>query len=133
MKPEQNKLKLVQVLLVYYCNLACGYCYQDFSKVEVKKMSLKTFKSIVEKFKDEKNLDLNLFGGEPLLNKEIIDYVTGENFIIPNNITTISLNTNGVFLDKKVRDFAQRNKKKVCIDLSIDGNKEIHDFYRKDL
>lgn len=96
-------------------------------------MSLETFKSILTKFQNEKNIDLNLFGWEPLLNREIIDYITGSDFEWIEAISIISINTNGVFLSSRFIDFASQYKDKVRIDLSLDGNKEIHDYYRKDV
>ena len=96
-------------------------------------MSLATFKNILKKFENEKHIDLNLFWGEPLLNQEIIDYVIWNDFCFTQNIEKISINTNGILLNKKIRDFALKNKEKVIIDLSLDGNREIHDYYRKDI
>ena len=131
MKINQDELKLIQVFLVYYCNLSCEYCYQDFSKLDIKKMSLLVFKDILKKIENEKNIDLNLFWWEPLLNKEIMDYILSSSFNINDNIKVLSINTNGLLLDKRIIDFAFQNKEVVRIDISIDWNREIHDYYRK--
>ena len=61
MKIETSQISLVQVMLTYFCNLECEYCYQDFEKdIGEKIMNVETFKKILNLFKDV-NIDLNLF------------------------------------------------------------------------
>ena len=79
-----------------------------------------------------KNLEVDFFGGEPLMNFEVVKEITaycrsiekekGKNF-------RFTLTTNGVLLDDEVIDFA--NKECHNVVLSLDGRKEVHDRLRK--
>jgi len=80
-----------------------------------------------------RNLEVDFFGGEPLMNfetvKRLVAYARsiekekGKNF-------RFTLTTNGVLIDDEVIDFANREMSNVV--LSLDGRKEIHDRYRVD-
>ncbi len=132
MNIENSNITVVQVMLAYTCNLSCNYCYQDFeTSVGVKKMTIQTFQSILDMFQSKK-IDLNLYWGEPLLNKEIIDYMISDNFVLPDNIKIISINTNGTLIDDRFLKFCQKFSSKIKVEISIDGNQSTHDFYRKD-
>lgn len=133
MKIDSENISVVQILLVYYCNLGCSYCYQDFQhEIGLKKMSVDTFSKILSNFHDKK-IDLNLFWGEPLLNTEIIDFMLSPEFLLPKSVEILSVNTNGVLMDKKFVQFVTKFRDIIHIDLSLDGNKENHDYYRKTL
>ena len=121
------------------CNLACHYCFErqsvpDFFKKET--MTKETFSKGLEFFakltkRDEKRFfekkTLIFYGGEPLLNKEILffaiksirEYV--EKNKLPEN-THIIVVTNGILLDSKTISFFKEND--VTITLSIDGDKQ---------
>ena len=88
---------------------------------------------LIENSKGRKNLEVDFFGGEPLMNfgtvKELVMYARkrekecGKNF-------RFTLTTNGMLIDDDVIDFANREMSNVV--LSLDGRKEIHDRYRVD-
>ncbi|MBQ6798170.1 MAG: thioether cross-link-forming SCIFF peptide maturase, partial [Oscillospiraceae bacterium] len=80
-----------------------------------------------------RNLEVDFFGGEPLMNFEVVKQLVayarsiekekGKNF-------RFTLTTNGMLIDDDVIDFANRECSNVV--LSLDGRKEIHDRYRVD-
>ena len=77
------------------------------------------------------NLEVDFFGGEPLLNWQVVkDLVAyGRSLEEPNHKKfRFTLTTNGVLLDDEVLEFA--NKEMSNVVLSIDGRKEIHDLMR---
>jgi uncharacterized protein len=88
---------------------------------------------LVENSGSRRNLEVDFFGGEPLMNfqmiKDLVAYAReiekehGKNF-------RFTLTTNGVLIDDDVIDFANREMSNVV--LSLDGRKEIHDRYRVD-
>lgn len=119
------------------CNLRCKYCFAstgDFHgprgllPVETGKRALDW---LVRHSGNRKQLEVDFFGGEPLMNfetiKEIVAYgrslekETGKHF----QFTTT---TNAVNLTEEVGEFL--NKEMYNVVLSIDGRKEIHDFMR---
>ena len=81
---------------------------------------------------DKQLLNLTLFGGEPLLEKEnifrIVDYVEKLETHAGNKRLSISLTTNGTLITEEL---LKRTKGKINFLLSIDGDRETHDAYRK--
>ena len=88
---------------------------------------------MMEKYGGRTNLEMDFFGGEPLMNwdvvKQLVEYARsvekerGKNF-------RFTLTTNGMLIDDDVIDFANREMSNVV--LSLDGRKEIHDRLRVD-
>ena len=130
------------------CNLACTYCYQ-INKGH-RSMSLETAKKFVDYLlnADESNSYINpkispfiiieFIGGDPLLEIELIDnimdYFIEQCFQKEHPWATryvISLCTNGVlYFDPKVQRFFNKHKNHISLNVTIDGNKELHDSCR---
>lgn len=122
------------------CNINCDYCF--YSDVAFNRthpsfgfMSIETLEELVkESFITAKNsITFSFQGGEPTL-IGIEFYKTFHNFIKKYNINNISVNfaiqTNGILLNKEwVHLFKQEN---YLVGISLDGHKEIHNFFRKD-
>ena len=146
-KPMAGKLKektagVVKALCIHIahtCNLNCSYCFASQGKYHGDRamMSFEVGKRaldfLVENSGTRKNLEVDFFGGEPLMNfdvvKQMVEYARsiekehGKNF-------RFTLTTNGMLIDDDVIDFANREMSNVV--LSLDGRKEIHDRYRVD-
>ena len=77
------------------------------------------------------NLEVDFFGGEPLINFEVVKQLVkyGRSLEEPNNKKfRFTLTTNGVLLDDDILEFA--NKEMSNLVLSLDGRKEVHDLMR---
>ncbi len=146
-KPMAGKLKektagVVKALCIHIahtCNLNCSYCFASQGKYHGERaiMSFEVGKRaldfLIEKSGTRKNLEVDFFGGEPLMNfdvvKQMVEYARsiekehGKNF-------RFTLTTNGMLIDDDVIDFA--NKEMSNVVLSLDGRKEVHDRYRVD-
>ncbi|GFI22440.1 anaerobic sulfatase-maturating enzyme [Lachnospiraceae bacterium] len=117
------------------CNLRCKYCYGDGGEYSHKGfMSYEIAKRAVEFFVDqtqEKKLNICFFGGEPLLNydlvKRIVDY-TKDIAIIKEKEFTYSMTTNATLITPEIEQFIQKNK--ISITVSMDGTKETNDINR---
>lgn len=77
------------------------------------------------------NLEVDFFGGEPLLNwqvvKDLVHY--GRSLEEPfHKKFRFTLTTNGVLLNDEILEFVNREMSNIV--LSIDGRKEIHDLMR---
>lgn len=133
----------VTFVVTEQCNLQCTYCY-ECHKTE-KKMSFETGKKIIDKLLDGNYVDetvqaivLEFIGGEPLLEIDLIDklmdYFKIESFKKKSpwfNNYVISITTNGIlFNTEKVQKFIKKNKNKLSISITIDGNKKLHDSCR---
>lgn len=136
-KKRQGVLKAICLHVAHDCNLACKYCFAGKGEYDGPKglMNFETGKRaldfLVEKSGTRKNLEVDFFGGEPLLNweacKKLVEYGRsiekehGKNF-------RFTLTTNGVLVDDEVIEFC--NKEMGNVVLSLDGRKETHDRLR---
>ena len=132
-------VKALCLHVAHTCNLNCAYCFASQGKYHGDRaiMSFEVGKAaldfLVEHSGTRRNLEVDFFGGEPLMNfdvvKELVAYARsiekerGKNF-------RFTLTTNGMLIDDDVIDFANREMSNVV--LSLDGRKEIHDRFRVD-
>ena len=88
---------------------------------------------LVENSGSRRNLEVDFFGGEPLLNfelcKETVAYARSIEKAHHKNFR-FTLTTNGVKLTDEVIEWA--NKECYNVVLSLDGRKEVHDRFRVD-
>jgi len=107
------------------CNLNCSYCFVDKSE-EV--MKIQTYKKIFEEYKEKIN-SITFFGGEPLLQfeliKQIIEYNEKNNYRY-NYI----INTNGINIDNNIIELCKKNN--ILLNISLDGNKKSNSKNRFD-
>ena len=146
-EPMAGKLKektagVVKALCLHVahtCNLNCSYCFASQGKYHGDRavMSFEVGKRaldfLVENSGTRRNLEVDFFGGEPLMNfdvvKKLVEYARsiekekGKNF-------RFTLTTNGVLIDDDVIEFA--NKEMSNVVLSLDGRKDVHDRFRVD-
>lgn len=117
------------------CNFRCIYCYEK-NIIMPKYMNKETADNIIsyinKRIKDIKQLNIAWYGGEPLLSISIIKYISesviklcGENDVTFNS----SIVTNGYLLSKENLDTLTNCRIKM-LQVTIDGNKEIHDKRR---
>ena len=124
------------------CNLDCDYCFYRSSaskslthhqnmSFDIAKKALLDFKKIVQN--NIKNSEywqqVTFYGGEPLLNKNMLYQAipfARENFDIDTNLV---INTNGLLIDKN--DIKLFKDNCVEVQISLDGDKEKHDLHRK--
>ena len=132
----------VQIVLTEECNLRCKYCYITH-KASDKVLSFETAKKHIDLLLSgviaRKNaVILEFIGGEPLIEMQLVDQIC-DYFKLATFLKNddwywnyrFSFSSNGVNYDsKEVQDFIRKNKGKVYIGLSIDGNKEKHDLQR---
>ena len=146
-QPMANKLKektagVVKALCLHVahtCNLNCSYCFASQGKYHGERavMSYEVGKRaldfLVENSGSRRNLEVDFFGGEPLMNfdvvKELVAYARSIEKEKNKNFR-FTLTTNGVLIDDYVIDFA--NKEMSNVVLSLDGRKEVHDRFRVD-
>ena len=132
-------VKALCLHVAHTCNLNCAYCFASQGKYHGERavMSLDVGKRaldfLIEHSGTRRNLEVDFFGGEPLMNwevcKELVRYArarekeSGKHF-------RFTLTTNGMLIDDDVIDFANREMHNVV--LSLDGRKDIHDRWRVD-
>ena len=138
-KNRNTVIKALCLHVAHTCNLNCEYCFASQGKYHGERalMSLETGKRaldfLIENSGTRRNLEVDFFGGEPLMNfevvKELVAYAR-EIEKIHNKNFRFTLTTNGILIDDDVIDFC--NKEMSNVVLSLDGRKEVHDRLRKD-
>ncbi|MBR5136781.1 MAG: thioether cross-link-forming SCIFF peptide maturase [Clostridia bacterium] len=141
-KLKQKTAGVVKALclhIAHTCNLNCSYCFASQGKYHGERaiMSYEVGKQaldfLIENSGTRRNLEVDFFGGEPLMNfqvvKDLVAYARsiekekGKNF-------RFTLTTIGVLVADDVIEWA--NKECSNVVLSLDGRKEIHDRFRVD-
>ena len=132
-------VKALCLHIAHTCNLNCEYCFASQGKYQGERAVMsfevgkRAFDWLIENSGTRRNLEVDFFGGEPLMNFEVVKQLVayarsiekekGKNF-------RFTLTTNGLLIDDDVIDFA--NKEMSNVVLSLDGRKEVHDRYRVD-
>ena len=136
-KDRPTVVKALCLHIAHDCNLACKYCFAEEGEYKGKRelmsyeVGKKALDFLVANSGSRRNLEVDFFGGEPLMNfqvvKDLVKY--GRSIEEKNNKHfRFTLTTNGVLLNDEIMEFANENMDNVV--LSIDGRKEIHDMMR---
>ena len=137
-KNRHTEIKALCLHVAHTCNLNCTYCFAAQGKYHGERalMSFETGKRaldfLVENSGKRRNLEVDFFGGEPLMNFEVVKQLVAYARSIEDKCGKhfrFTLTTNGVLLDDEVTEFANRECHNVV--LSLDGRKEVHDRLRK--
>jgi uncharacterized protein len=133
-------LKAMCLNIAHDCNLTCGYCFASQGDYKVNRilMSFETGKKaldyILENSGTRANLEVDFFGGEPLMNfdviKELVIYGRKEEKKYSKNFR-FTITTNGVLLDEEKMEFINEHFDNIV--MSIDGRKAVNDNVRKTL
>lgn len=139
-KERQSVVKALCLHVAHACNMTCGYCFAGEGEYHGEKaiMSYEVGKRaldwLIENSGTRQNLEVDFFGGEPLLNFEVVKQLVaygrsreaecGKKF-------RFTLTTNGILLDDQVIEFVNKEMSNVVI--SLDGRKEVNDRMRKTL
>ena len=136
-KMVSSPVKAMCLHIAHDCNLRCKYCFAstgDFGHGR-KLMDFETGKRaidfLIERSGTRRNLELDFFGGEPLMNYEVVKQVVAYARSIEkqhNKNFRFTITTNGVQLTEDKFDFLNREMSNVV--LSIDGRREVNDRMR---
>jgi len=132
-------VKALCLHIAHTCNLNCSYCFASQGKYHGERalMSYEVGKRaldfLIENSGTRRNLEVDFFGGEPLMNFDVVKQLVAYARSIEkekNKNFRFTLTTNGVLVDDDVIEFS--NKEMSNVVLSLDGRKEVHDRYRVD-
>ena len=137
----KNNSKVIKALCLHVahtCNLNCSYCFASQGKYQGDRALMsfevgkQAFDFLIANSGSRKNLEVDFFGGEPMMNFEVVKELVAYARSIEkehNKNFRFTFTTNGVLLDEEVMDFL--NKEMVNVVLSLDGRKEVNDHFRK--
>lgn len=134
---DRDYIKAVCLNIIHGCNLRCKYCFADEGEYHGNKgvMSVETAKKaidyVIKRSGPRKNIEIDLFGGEPTLImdtiKEIIKYARDNEAKWNKNIR-FTMTTNATLLNDEMMEFMDKEMGNII--LSLDGRKEVNDRVR---
>lgn len=136
--PKSEHVKALCLHICHDCNLRCKYCfagtgdYKGHREFMSEEVALKAVDFLIENSGNRKILEMDFFGGEPLLNfdvvKKTVEYANEKASALGKKFL-FTMTTNGVLLRGEIADWLNENMENVV--LSLDGRQEIHDDVRK--
>ncbi|MBU3182320.1 thioether cross-link-forming SCIFF peptide maturase [Clostridium psychrophilum] len=134
---EPDYIKAVCLNIAHDCNLRCKYCFADGEGYDQQKILMsfdvakRSIDFLIENSGSRKNIEVDFFGGEPLLNMEVVkntvSYARGLEKQY-NKKFRFTITTNAILLTPNIMDYLEENM--VNVVLSIDGRKEVEDSIR---
>ncbi|MCR5390854.1 MAG: thioether cross-link-forming SCIFF peptide maturase [Lachnospiraceae bacterium] len=131
-------VKALCLHVAHDCNLSCRYCFAEEGKYHGQTRELMDYEVgkqaldfLVEHSGNRHNLEVDFFGGEPLLNFDVVKRLVAYGRSIEEahgKKFRFTLTTNGVLLNDEVMEFA--NKELANVVLSLDGRKSVNDNMR---
>ena len=132
-------IKAMCLHVAHDCNIRCKYCFasqgdfqrnRDIMSLDVGK---KSFEYLIENSGNHRNLEVDFFGGEPLMNfdvvKELVLYGRElEKKYNNKKLFRYTITTNGTLLTDEINEFLNEHMDNIV--LSIDGRKEVNDKFR---
>jgi len=135
---NHDLVKALCLHVAHDCNLKCNYCFASQGDFNGEKLLMplevgkKAIDFIIEQSKDRQNLEVDFFGGEPLMNfdvvKELVDYARSKEESYHKKFK-FTITTNGVLLDDENMAYIDENMDNVV--LSLDGRKCVNDNMRR--
>ena len=135
-----NRNAVVKALCLHVahdCNLKCEYCFAEEGEYHGKRelmsaeVGKKALDFLIENSGSRKNLEVDFFGGEPLMNFEVVKEIVKYGREIEKKYDKkfrFTITTNGILLDEQKQQFINENMYNLV--LSLDGRKEVNDRMR---
>jgi len=123
---RQTVVKALCLHIAHDCNLACKYCFAEEGEYHGRRalMSFEVGKKaldfLVANSGNRVNLEVDFFGGEPLMNWDVVKQLVayGRSLEKPNNKKfRFTLTTNGVLLNDEVMEFVNKEMSNVVLSL----------------
>ncbi|MBR2967603.1 MAG: thioether cross-link-forming SCIFF peptide maturase [Clostridia bacterium] len=131
-------VKALCLNISHNCSLRCEYCFADGGSYNTPRLNMSrevaeaAIDFLIEKSGSRHNLEVDFFGGEPLLNMDVVRstvaYARSKEKEFNKNFR-FTITTNAYMLSDEDIDFF--NQEMYNVVLSIDGRKDVHDCVRK--
>ena len=135
---KSNEVKALCIHICHDCNFRCRYCFADEGAYHSKRESM-TFETakkavdfLIENSGKRKVLEMDFFGGEPLMNLDVLKqtvYYAKEKGAAVGKKFLFTTTTNALLLNDETIQFFNEEMENIV--LSLDGRKEVHDAIRK--
>lgn len=127
---DPRRAKVCMLILTHSCNLNCSYCYERFKSARKmpRDIALRCLQEQLQEVRESAAYDwllVDLFGGEPLLNADVIRYLTEW---VRDNVEDIdvlfTISSNGTLLTEELQEWLAANRDLVFYGVSYDGSAE---------
>ncbi len=134
---SDNIIKAMCLHVAHDCNLSCRYCFASQGNFKGQRMLMdeetgkRSLNFLIENSGNRRNLEVDFFGGEPLMNFEVVKKLVKYGREVEkkhNKHFRFTITTNGMLLDDDKIDFINENMDNVV--LSLDGRRDINDHMR---
>lgn len=134
---KNNGVKALCLNIAHDCNLACKYCfaskgdYNTHRGLMSEEVACKALDFLAAHSGSRKNIEVDFFGGEPLLNFDVVKKAVAHGREIEKEGKKkfhFTITTNGTLLNDEIIDYINENMENVVI--SLDGRKEVNDAMR---
>lgn len=134
---DHGEIKAMCLNVAHDCNLRCRYCFAATGEYHLGRAMMPfcvgkaALDFLVERSGNRKNLEVDFFGGEPLMNFDVIKALVAYGRELEKQFGKsfhFTLTTNGLGITPEVVAFANQELHNVVI--SLDGRKEVHDALR---
>lgn len=130
-------LRALCLNVTHRCNLACGYCFAerltgDRACDMTGETAGKALDFLFEKSHGVNRLQVDFFGGEPLMVIDVVKDAVKHGRILEKNSEKqflFTLTTNATLLTPEIIDFIEENR--ISLILSLDGPEGVNDKFRK--
>ena len=136
-KKRKTVVKALCLHIAHDCNLACQYCFAEEGEYHGRRALMrfevgkKALDFLIANSGNRRNLEVDFFGGEPLMNwevvKQLVEYGRSKEKEYNKNFR-FTMTTNGVLLNDEIMEYCNREMSNVV--LSLDGRKEVNDKMR---
>ena len=136
-KQRKTVVKALCLHIAHDCNLACQYCFAEEGEYHGRRALMsyevgkKALDFLVANSGSRRNLEVDFFGGEPLMNWKVVKELVAYGRELEKQYDKhfrFTVTTNGVLLNDEIQEFV--NKEMDNVVLSVDGRKEVHDHMR---
>ncbi len=134
---EKEKRQTLTLTITRDCNLRCKYCYESFGLRGKESMNFNTAREVITHYMEADNefeaLEIQFFGGEPMLNfpliKEVVEWFKTQTW---KKRFIFFIGTNGTILTDDMKNWLIKHKEFVVPGFSIDGNRTAHNLSRSE-
>lgn len=134
---NSKDIKALCLHISHDCNLRCDYCFADGGNYNTESIHMpievgkKAIDLLIENSGSRKNLEVDFFGGEPLLNmktvKEVVKY-GNEQAEMHGKVMSYTMTTNCLLLTEEVAQYLNETMDNIV--LSVDGRECVHNSVR---
>ncbi|MCR5165460.1 MAG: 4Fe-4S cluster-binding domain-containing protein [Thermoguttaceae bacterium] len=132
----RTRKRVVNLIVTHQCNLNCVYCYEKFKSEQkmdfatAQKIFLKEY-DLARKSEWFDSLEIDFFGGEPLLAfdliRQVVEWILAQKLEMPCHFFVI---TNGTLLNPEMKAWFEEHSDVVTLGLSFDGLPEMQNLNR---